>query len=325
MTAIACFSLPIFKRGPMSNSKAQNEYGRAAARCTGRRRASRSDVREAAWEFPASGENSQRISRGHCVIPVSDRYWLAGARPSPIPARANAQKLRNDANGLRALGLQPASLLRFALASLPAPRSRRAAGQGQNQPRRGAQDGPSKRCERSLSVRNVCTSATAPDCPTFPRLRSVRAVGQSGALRAGRKHRIGRAWGRSLCWRSLGLAPASAVTGSVRAGALPSPCSAWGLRITALRPGGLRKLPLFQSASFLPFVSGRCGDLRAPLRWPTRNRSCHCCAIGLRALAPPKNQTSTKPGAIVVGRGSNVFNPPPKHHQRSSKPDQTPR
>jgi hypothetical protein len=253
-------------------------------------------------------------------------FLAAGARPIRIPARAAARLLRKAAAGLRALGLKLASLLRKAQASLPVPRSHRApAGQGQKQHPRGGRR-RKLACERSAKTFPKTPAARpAPDCPTFPRLRSVRAVGQSGALRAGRKHRIGRAWGRSLCWRSLGLAPASAVTGSVRAGALPSPCSAWGLRITALRPGGLRKLPLFQSASFLPFVSGRCGDLRAPLRWPTRNRSCHCCAIGLRALAPPKNQTSTKPGAIVVGRGSNVFNPPPKHHQRSSKPDQTPR
>ncbi len=64
-------------------------------------------------------------------------------------------------------------------------------------------------------------------------------------MRASRltKHRISRVWGRSLLCRSLGLAPACTVTGSVSARALPSPCAAWGRLITALRPlGGLRKL-----------------------------------------------------------------------------------
>src|SRR5205085_12048272 len=78
----------------------------------------------------------------------------------------------------------------------------------------------------------------------FPRIRSViprPPVGRASRLT---KHRIGRVWGRSLRCRSLGLATASAVTGSVSTGVLPSPCFAWGLRITALRPAwaGLRKL-----------------------------------------------------------------------------------
>jgi len=72
----------------------------------------------------------------------------------------------------------------------------------------------------------------------FARIRSLMTRPSVGRASRWTKHRIGRVWGRSLRYRSLGLAIASAVTGSVSTGVLPSPCFAWGLRITALRPGG---------------------------------------------------------------------------------------
>ncbi len=178
--------------------------------------------------------------------PPGCRRQAASARPVSIPAKAAALMLRKDASGLRALGLTPASLLRTAHASLPAPRSRRApAGQGQSQNPRGAQDRHSKRCERSLSVRNVCARAAAPDCRPIRSLRSL--INRPAVGRAAReeKHRLSRAWERSFLFRSLGLAPASAVTGSVSAWALPSPCAASGAAhhgSPAL--GGLRKLSL---------------------------------------------------------------------------------
>jgi hypothetical protein len=97
--------------------------------------------------------------------------------------------LRKDASGLRALGLTPASLLRTAHASLPAPRSRRApAGQGQSQRRRGAQDRHSKRCERSLSVRNVCACAPAPEFKQLGRCLVWSMRG--GALAEAIPHRV---------------------------------------------------------------------------------------------------------------------------------------
>jgi hypothetical protein len=133
----------------------------------------------------AHGQHHGPASVGHCVGHDVGRgvgrkslsgcsWWAAGARPVSIPAKAAALMLRKDASGLRALGLTPASLLRTAHASLPAPRSRRApAGQGQSQHPRGAQDRHSKRCERSLSVRNVCARAAAPDHRPIPSLCSV--------------------------------------------------------------------------------------------------------------------------------------------------------
>ncbi len=94
-------------------------------------------------------------------------------------------------------------------------------------------------CERSpkpFPRRPAC--APAPDHRPIRSLPLAHNPGRwSVALRAP-QHRIGRAWGRSLRCRSLGLAPAAAATGSVSAGALPSPCSAWALRIAALRSLG---------------------------------------------------------------------------------------
>jgi hypothetical protein len=104
--------------------------------------------------------------------------WAAGARPLRTPARAAALMLRKDASGLRALGLTPASLLRTAHASLPAPRSRRApAGQGQSQRRRGAPDRPSRRCERSLRSGMCAPALRLLGQPTLPRhARGLRAL-----------------------------------------------------------------------------------------------------------------------------------------------------
>ena len=170
----------------------------------------------------------------------------AGARPVRIPARAVALLFRKDATGFRALSLKPASLLRNAQASLPVPRSHRApAGQGQKQHPRGGHRRKLAASARQRHFRRRPPALPRPTGGLFARVPSLmnQAASRSRYARS-RKHRIGRVWGRSLRYRSLGLAIASAVTRSVSAGALPSPCFAWGLRITALWPWGLCKLSL---------------------------------------------------------------------------------
>jgi hypothetical protein len=109
------------------------------------------------------------------------------------------------------------------------------------------------------------------------------------------KHRIRRVWGRSLLCRSLGLAPACTVTGSVSAGALPSPCAAWGRIITALRPlGGLRKLRSNREvlAAFAPVCWG---NLRSASR------------RGLRALARKLAVCSGKQRIAESVHGAQAF------------------
>jgi hypothetical protein len=135
------------------------------------------------------------VARDAALNPVPGTPDLAaGARPIGIPARAAALMLRQNAIGLRALGLKPASLLRTALTSLPAPGSRRApAGQGQNQKQSSAQDGHSIRCERSLSVRNVCACAAAPDCPPFLRFAQSYHAGSRARFALNRPRSLGSA------------------------------------------------------------------------------------------------------------------------------------
>ena len=194
----------------------------------------------------------------------------AGTRRGRIPARIAAHLLRKDATGFRALGLKPASLLRTAQASLPVPRSHRApAGQGQKQKTRGGQ---LRNGLRALGQNRFRRCPPALPRPTgglfarFARFMSRPPVGRASRLE---KHRVGRALGRSLRWRSLGLAPASRVTGSVSAGALPSPCSAWGLRITL-------------------FGLGACANFRPP--WRTKV-SCH--------FSPARYKRPAHPFALV--------------------------
>ena len=179
-------------------------------------------------------------------------FWAAGARPIRIPGGVTALMLRKAATGLRALGLKPASLLRTAHVSLPVPRSHRApAGQGQNQNPGGGDLRTGLRALGHTPLPKTPAGAPAPDWRPIPSLRSV--IPRPPVVRAARltQHRIRRVWGRSFCCRSLGLAPASAVTGSVSAGALPSPCSTWGLRITALRSLGARaNFRLWEAKSF---------------------------------------------------------------------------
>jgi hypothetical protein len=235
-------------------------------------------------------------------------FWAAGARLISILARAAALMLRKDASGLRALGLTPASLLRTAPVSLPAPRSRRApAGQGQSQRPSGAQDGPSRRCERSLSVRSLCASAPAPDRRPIPSLRSViprSAVGRAsrareappqsrlGALlplslvgtRSCFRDRISPRWGASFAFRRLGAAH------------------------HLLRPiGGLRKLRSNDARKFLPHSLRLLGQ---PV----------LCFTARAASARPKTRrVRSKPwinGSMFV---QTHF---PFDYQTSSKPDQ---
>jgi hypothetical protein len=108
----------------------------------------------------------------------------------------------------------------------------------------GLRSGPRRKlaCERSaIAFPKRPAARTAPDHRPIRSLRSLmtRPVVRRAAREE--KHRISRALGHSFGCRSLGLAPASAGTGSVSAGALPSPWSALGRPIPALRPwGGLR-------------------------------------------------------------------------------------
>ena len=101
-------------------------------------------------------------------------FWAAGARPIRIPARAPALMLHKYDNGLRALDLKPAYLLRTAQASLPVPRSHRApAGQGQNQNPRGGDLRIGLRALGHTPFPKTPACAPAPDWRPIPSLRSV--------------------------------------------------------------------------------------------------------------------------------------------------------
>jgi hypothetical protein len=183
-------------------------------------------------------------------------FWAAGARPIRFPARAAALLLLKDATGFRALSLKPASLLRKAQASLPVPRSHRApAGQGQKQNPRGGQRRKLAASARQRHFRRCPPALPRPTGGLFPRFAQSYPDRQSGALRASTKHRIGRVWGRSLLYRSLGLAIASsrdrlsqrwgASFSLLRLGASHHGSPAWGPAQTS---------PL-SSESFLPLPS----------------------------------------------------------------------
>ena len=214
-------------------------------------------------------------------------FWAAGARPIRIRVRANALMLRKAAIGLRALDLKAASLLRTAQASLPVPRSHRApAGQGQKQNPGG---GDLRTGLRALGLTSPKTPACAPapDWRPIPSLRSV--IPRPPVVRAARltQHRIRRVWGRSLCCRSLGLAPASAVTGSVSAGALPSPCSAWGLRMTALpHLGACANFRLWEAKSFCRCLQSISNLHSRSFRQHTTSFEAKGWAAGARPIKP---------------------------------------
>lgn len=114
---------------------------------------------------------------GHAVGRKSSprcSFWAAGARPIRIPARAQALMLRNDATGLRALGLKPASLLRTAHGSLPVPRSHRApAAEGQSQSQEGGDLRTGLRALGHTPLPKMPACAPAPDWRPIPSLRSV--------------------------------------------------------------------------------------------------------------------------------------------------------
>jgi hypothetical protein len=126
---------------------------------------------------PRSVGHREGDGMGHAVGRKSSprcSFCAAGARPIRIPARAQALMLRNDATGLRALGLKPASLLRTAQASLPVPRSHRApASQGQNQNPRGGDLRTGLRALGHTPFPKTPACAPAPDWRPIPSLRSV--------------------------------------------------------------------------------------------------------------------------------------------------------
>jgi hypothetical protein len=216
-------------------------------------------------------------------------YRAAGARPFSIPARAAALMLRQDATGLRALGLKPASLLRTAPASLPAPRSRRApAGQGQSQKRRGAQDGASKRCERSLSVRNVCASAAAPDWPPFLRF----AQSYQSASRA--RFALNRP-------RSLGNARKEGANRQIKT------------RLAGVRSQRRVLISLRRWGGCARWLRKRAGDRSLGLD----RRSASCAAPGFKVARLPKSklrsgcerspENTQLAGQTLINRASNIF------------------
>ena len=126
---------------------------------------------------PRSVGHREGDGMGHAVGRKSSprcSFWAAGARPIRITARAQALMLRNDATGLRALGLKPASLLRTAQASLPVPRSHRApASQGQSQNLRGGDLRTGLRALGQKPFPKTPACAPAPDWRPIPSLRSV--------------------------------------------------------------------------------------------------------------------------------------------------------
>lgn len=234
--------------------------------------------------------------------------WAAGARPARIPARAVALLLRKDATGLRALDLKPASLVRTAQASLPVPRSHRApAGQGQEQNPRGGQRRKLAASARQRHFRRCPPALPRPTGGLFPRFAQSYPDRQSGALRASTKHRIGRVWGRSLLYRSLGLAIASsrdrlsqrwgASFPLLRLGASHHGSPAWGPAQT---------FPL-SSENFVP-LPPLLLRLRTPLRWGTRKHACFAQSARAAGARPIKNKSSSKAGPIAVQAS---FNPQP--------------
>ena len=262
----------------------------------------------------AGRHESRRKSKPECSL------WAAGARPVRIPARAAAPLLRKDATGFRALSLKPASSLRKAQASLPVPRSHRApAGPGQKQNPRGGQ---LRNGLRALGQNRFRSSPPALPRPTgglFARVPSLMDKAASRSRCALRRSTASVASGDgSLRCRSLGLATASPVTASVSTGVLPSPCSAWGLRITALRPWGAcanfrppQRTKVFCHS--LPSLRGDCAHLctgKHANGLTLRKR------MGLRVLAlsnPNLNQNL----------GSSRSKDPSTSTKARSKPDQT--
>ena len=227
-------------------------------------------------------------------------FWAAGARPIRIPGRAAAPMLRKVATGLRALGLEPASLPRTAQASLPVPRSHRApAGQGQNQNLRGGDLRIGLRALGHTPFPKTPACAPAPDWRPIPSLRSVIPQAASRARsaldqaphqsRLGTllplslvgtrsclcRDRLSQRWGASFSLRRLG----AAYHGS-----------------PAL--GGLRKLSLIGTKEFLRFSSVARNDLRASFH-STCKRACQ--KIGWAASARPiRPQASSKRGSIAI-------------------------
>lgn len=113
----------------------------------------------------------------------------------------------------------------------------RPAGHGTKTQKRAASEWPPR--SRPTSFPKLSAAPTAPDHRPIRSLALAHnQAGGQARFALDPKHRITRVWGRSLRSRFLGLASASAATGSLSAGALPSPCSAWGRRIAALRSLG---------------------------------------------------------------------------------------
>jgi hypothetical protein len=184
-------------------------------------------------------------------------FWAAGARPIRIPGRAADLMLRKAAAGLRALGLNPASLLRTAHASLPVPRSHRVpAGQGQNQNRRGGDLRIGLRALGHTSFPKPPACAPAPDWRPIPSLRSVMPQAASRARfaldQAPHQSRLGTLLPLSLVGTRSCLCRDRL---SQRLGASFSLRRLGAAYHGSPALGGLRKLSLIGSEEFLPFSS----------------------------------------------------------------------
>jgi hypothetical protein len=230
------------------------------------------------------GRHAYRHASPQNLLPGCS-YLAADARQISFRARAAALMLRKYATGLRALGLKPASLLRTAPASLPAPRSRRApAGQGQSQPRRGAQDGPSKRCERSLSVRNVCAARPAPDHRPIHSLRSFMT--------------------RPVVGRASRLTEAPPPS---RLGALLPAVARWGSLLLLLRPWGACAYFRWRARKFLPAFARSWGTLRNRECFRPSRRSLGCARKQAARPAPVAGATCAQ---LSAGERGNLFAQP---------------
>ena len=181
----------------------------------------------------------------------------AGARLVCIPVMAQASVLYKDANGLRALDLKPASLLRTAQASLPVPRSHRApAGQGQKQNPGGG------------DLRTGLRALGLTPSPKMPRLRSRARLASYSFASLSHTQAASRArfaLDQAPHPSRLGTLPLLSLVGTRSCFCRDRISQRWGASFSLLRLGashhgppalgGLRKLSLMGSEEFLPLPS----------------------------------------------------------------------
>jgi|SRR5579859_2106925 len=167
----------------------------------------------------------------------------ATRRLSASLSRATALLFRRYAVGLRALGLKNSAYL---LHNSPVGRDlaplRALAGKAS---RYTAQEPAMLRSAASARLKTPGALQAARSAPNRRPSHSLRSFESRSAVgRASRsKDRLLRAWGRLVTFRSLGAAHPSAVTDSLRAGALRSSFGPWGPHHSSPALGGLRGCP----------------------------------------------------------------------------------